>query len=79
MHDRPPVTYTPVPLHVVKHDGACGERALSPHKRCNEKVGPNYHVAERVVRTRTTMGVVNVTLWRCHGCSAVWQGSEGTS
>ena len=62
-------------LHVVNHSGPCGERVLSPHQACNEKVGPYYHVAERLTRTRTSIGYVCIVVWRCHGCAAVWQES----
>lgn len=59
-------------LHVVKHDGVCGERIPSPHTACQAKSEP-YLAAERAAITRASIGPVRVVLYRCHGCNATWQ------
>ena len=61
-------------LHVVKHDGVCGQRIESPHPRCQAKTEP-YLAAELVTITRTAAGHVRVTLTHCHGCGQTWQAS----
>jgi hypothetical protein len=58
-------------LHVVKHDGVCGERIPSPHTACQAKSAP--YLAGELVTARTSMGSVRVALFRCHGCNATWQ------
>jgi hypothetical protein len=65
-------------LHVVKHDGVCGERISSPHTACQAKAAP-YPAAELVTVTRAGIGPVRVVLYRCHGCNATWQGNEATA
>ena len=63
-------------LHVVRHDGACGERIPSPHSRCQAKAEP-FLAAELVTSRLSSAGAVGyvVRLIRCHGCNATWQES----
>jgi hypothetical protein len=77
MHDLPPVRPTPQ-LHLVKHDGACGERIPSPHPRCQARTAP-YLAAELCRPKLTSAGTVRAALIHCHGCGMTWQGSEATS
>jgi hypothetical protein len=75
MHDRPSVDYIPT-LHVVKHDGACGERIPSPHERCQAKAAP-YNAAELVTSRLSSAAAARYTvrLIRCHGCGWTWRES----
>jgi hypothetical protein len=67
-------------LHVVRHDGACGERIPSPHPRCQAKAEP-FLAAEIVTSRLSSAGAVgySVVLIRCHGCGWTWQESGTTS
>jgi hypothetical protein len=56
MHDLPPVHPTPQ-LHLVKHDGACGEGIPSPHPRCQARTAP-YLAAELCRPKLTSAGTV---------------------
>jgi hypothetical protein len=74
MHDRPPVHCSPPPLHVVKHDGACGIHIPSPHATCQSKAAP--YLAAELVTSRLSFGPrYTVVLLRCHGCGATWRES----
>jgi hypothetical protein len=72
----PPFHGTPPTLHVVRHDGACGERIPSPHERCQAMAAP-YNAAELVTSRLTSAGAIRytVTMIRCHGCNAEWRES----
>jgi hypothetical protein len=65
-------------LHVVNHDGPCGERIPSPHPRCQAAAAP-FLAAERVTIGRSSIGPVRVVMIRCHGCGVTWNGTEATS
>jgi len=65
-------------LHVVKHDGGCGDRIRSPHPRCQALAEP-FLAAERVTIGRSSIGPVRVVMIRCHGCGVTWNGTEATS
>lgn len=63
----------------VNHAGACGVRVPSPHPECQAIFGPHYNGGELVRVSRTSMGLVNVVIVRCHGCGGVSQGTETTA
>jgi hypothetical protein len=65
------LSVNPTPrLHVVKHDGVCGDHVPSPHPACQAKTAP-YNAAELVTLALRT----RVAVFRCHGCGATWQAS----